>query len=189
MAPSNPDLPPDPTSDEVLVAGLLAGRPEVVERIRSWIRLAFGPYRQRLAEELEDMEQEILLGLTVGLRDGRFAGRSSLRTWVRAHVHHKCLDRARAHGRRQWVDLGDVELEDSAPSALDTVERDEASSLALRVLDQMPESCRELWRLLEAGASYKQMAERIGVAEGALRVRMKRCRDKAFELRRRLEAE
>lgn len=167
--------------DTALIARLLAGDAEIIERVRDWIRLAFQPYRSRLAADLEDLEQEILLELDGTLREGRFRGKSRLRTYVRAYAHHKCIDRLRALGRRQWVDVEDLDLPSRHPSPFDELSRSQRVDLALRVVEEMPESCRELWQLLQQGMRYREMSERLGVAEGTLRARVLRCRRRALE--------
>jgi DNA-directed RNA polymerase specialized sigma24 family protein len=37
--------------------------------------------------------------------------------------------------------------------------------------------------MVHAGLSYREMSERLGVAEGTLRVRVLRCREKAVAVR------
>ncbi len=175
-------------NDEALISRLLDGDPEIVARIRLWIRAAFEPYRERLAAELEDIEQEVLLELTEALRAGRFRGASQLRTYVRTYVHHKCIDRLRARSRRRWVDISELDLPSPAPSALEDLARSESVELALRILEQMPESCRELWRMLQQGMSYKDMSRRLEVTEGTLRARVLRCRRRALALREKISA-
>lgn len=163
--------------------GLLDGEPEEVAQIRSWIRGASTPYRLRLADDLEDLEQDILVGLTVALRDGAFDGRSSFKTYVRSFSVHKCIDRIRFLSRRHWVDVDDLELKDETPSAFEKMSRQDVREMARQVVAGMSEECRELWTMLRAGLKYKEMAERTGVAAGTLRVRVLRCRQKATELR------
>lgn len=174
------------TDDASLISRLLAGDRGAVEGVRGWIRGAFTPYRQRLASELEDLEQEVLLELTAALRSKKFDGRSRLATYVRAWVHHKCIDRLRFRRRREWIDVEDLNLPSRTPSALDDLASSEATELALRVFEEMPESCRELWRMLEQGMRYQEMSGRLGVAEGTLRARVLRCRRRALESRDRL---
>jgi RNA polymerase sigma factor (sigma-70 family) len=154
--------------------------------VRAWIRVAFGPYRARLAEELEDLEQEILLELLVALRERRYEGRASFRTYVHTVVHHKCIDLIRARRRRSFVELEEIDPPAAGTSALERLSEAQARDLALRVLAEMPESCRELWRMIQEGLSYREMSARLGVAEGALRVRVLRCRRRAVALRERL---
>ncbi len=170
-------------ADVALIPRLLDGDPEVVAKVRVWIRAAFRPYQSRLGPDLEDLEQDILLELTRALRAGKFEGQSKLRTYVRAYAHHKCIDRIRAQGRRQWVDVDDLELPSPSPSPLDALSRSEAAEQALRVLEEMPESCRELWRMLQEGMRYREMSRRLGIGEGALRARVLRCRRRALKAR------
>jgi len=103
-------------------------------------------------------------------------------------AHHKCLNRLRALRRRPAVDLGEVELVDAEPTPFERSRRREELSLGLRVLAEMPEACRQLWRMIETGLSYEAMAERLRVAAGTLRVRVHRCRERALALRERLRA-
>jgi hypothetical protein len=56
------------------------------------------------------------------------------------------------------------------------------------VLSKVSQDCKDLWRMLVAGMSYREMSEQLGVAEGTLRVRVLRCREKAAALRRDLLA-
>ncbi len=172
--------------DAAVIARLLEGDPEAVDLVRGWIQASCGTYRGRLAAELEDLEQDILVDLTVALRQDRFQSRSRLRTYVRTYVHHKCIDRLRALGRRQWVNIDDLELPSRSRSALDALSMAEAAGIALRVVEEMPESCRELWRMLQQGMRYREMSERLGIATGTLRARVLRCRRRALEARRRL---
>lgn len=174
--------------DQAFIARLLAGDEGSIEQVRTWIRASFGPYRSRLASELDDLEQETLLDLTTALRDGRFRGQCRLYTYVRTFVVHKCIDRLRKSTRREWVTVDDLELPSKEPSALDKLTRSEATYLALRVYEQMPESCRQLWQMLQKGMPYREMSRQLRISEGALRARVMRCRRQALELRARLSS-
>lgn len=177
-------------NDETIISRLLDGDSETIDMVRAWMRAAFGPYRARLAADLEDIEQEILIELTGALHQDRFHRKSQFKTYVRTYVHHKCIDRVRALGRRTWVDINDLDLQSSAPSALEELSKSETMHTALRVVEEMPESCRELWRMIQEGMRYQEMSRRLGVAEGTLRARVLRCRKQALERRTRLlEAE
>lgn len=172
--------------DRALIERLLGGDPAIVDRVRSWIRAAFIPYQKRLGGDRDDLEQEILLQLLGALRDGSFHGRCRLKTYVSTYVHHKAIDRLRAGSRREWVDLEGLNLPSAGPSALDRLESSERVRVALRVLEEMPEPCRELWRFLQQGLSYKEMSRRLGLSEGALRAQVLRCRRRALEARQRI---
>jgi len=178
-----PSAAPPAPADERLVAGILSGEEGALSQVRRWVRGAIGPYRFRLAADIEDIEQEILVDLLAALAAGRFEGRSLLATYVRRMVHHKCLNRLRSRRGRQWVDCAEVELVDSEPTPFDRARRRGELELGLRVLAGMPESCRELWTMIHRGLSYEAMGQRLGVAAGTLRVRVLRCREKALALR------
>lgn len=174
--------------DSRLVAELVGGDEIALATVRRWIRGAFTPYRARLAADLEDVEQQVLLELLGALAAGRFEGRSRLATYVRRMVHHKCLNRLRALRGRQWVEVETLDLPDPGPAPDERAGRDAARGVALRVLAAMPESCRELWEMILRGLGYEEMAARLGVAAGTLRVRVLRCRQRAIAERDRLAA-
>ncbi len=174
------------TDSGSLIRGLLSGDAEVIELLRTWIRSASGPYRTQLVGELEDVEQETLLDLTDSIRKGRFRHQCTFHTYVRTFVHHKCIDRLRARSRRTWIDIDGLDLPAPAPTALDRLSKAETADLALRVFAEMPERCRELWKMLFEGKSYQEMSQSLGLAEGALRLRVFRCRKRAVEARARL---
>lgn len=180
--PPLPAAPPAP-ADEHLVAGILSGDESALAEVRRWVRGAVGPYRFRLAAEIEDLEQEVLLELIEALRSERFEGRSLLATYVRRMVHHKCLNRLRARRGREWVDCEAEVLVDPEPTPFDRARQRGELELGLRVLAAMPEGCRELWSMIHRGLGYETMGERLGVAAGTLRVRVLRCREKALALR------
>jgi RNA polymerase sigma factor (sigma-70 family) len=179
---------PSPGAEARLVARIQDGDPAALAEVRRWVRGAFGPYRSRLAGEMEDLEQEIVLELLQALSAGRFEGRSLLATYVRRMVHHKCLNRLRSRRGKQWVDVEGAELVDPEPTPFDRARRRRELELGLRVLAEMPESCRELWAMIHREMGYEAMGERLGVAAGTLRVRDLRCREKALAQRDRLSA-
>jgi len=175
--------------DEQIIRGFLAGRPEQVEQVDRWLERAASSFRRRLREQWDDVLQDVRLEVTRLLRDGKFRGESSLKTYLWRVTSHTCLDRLRAGRRWSWVELdpGTVDAEAAAevarpPEKVWSAERD----LLVRVLAEMDDECRRLWRMLVDGFSYREMSGDTGVSEGALRVRVLRCRRKALDVRERL---
>ncbi len=173
-------------TDREVVARFLRGEPDAVATVNGWIERAAWPYQRRLANRWDDVLQDIRLEVTRLLGDGKFRGESSLRTYLWRVVSHTCLDQIRSQTKWQWADLEILEQDDGhsaagpvqAPAG-DPVERD----LLLRVLDRASQECRELWRMLVHGLSYREMSLRLQVAEGTLRVRVLRCRERAVASR------
>lgn len=177
------------TEDQEMAARFLRGEPDAVGTVDVWISRAAWPYQRRLVNRWDDVLQDIRLEITRLLSQGKFRGESSLRTYLWRVVSHTCLDQIRAEGKRQWTDLeeleqgtGDGMLIDPAPA------RHEDRDLLQRVLEKVSADCRDMWRMIVAGLSYRDMSVRLGIAEGTLRVRALRCREKAIALRAELLA-
>ena len=178
------------TEDQEIVASFLRGDAEAVKTLDGWISRAAWPYQRRLADRWEDVLQDVRLEVTRLLGQGKFRGESSLRTYLWRVVSHTCLDQIRSQKKWQWTDLDDLEERGNGGTSLPqtTPTGQEDRDLLLRVLAQVPQDCRDLWRMILAGYSYRDMSLRMGVAEGTLRVRVLRCREKAVALRSELLA-
>ena len=175
--------------DREVVAKYLRGDPETISTVDGWIERAAWPYQRRLAHRWDDVLQDVRLEVTRLLGDGKFRGESSLRTYLWRVVSHTCLDQIRSQTKWQWADLETLDQEDGRAigpprpvAADDHAERD----LLMRVLDRASQECRELWKMLLLGLSYREMSLRLEVAEGTLRVRVLRCRERAVALREEL---
>lgn len=176
--------------DRDMVTRFLRGDSDAVATLDGWISRAAWPYQRRLANRWDDVLQDVRLEVIRLLGEGKFRGESSLRTYLWRVVSHTCLDQIRSQGKRQFTDLEAVDQEDGRAagppraSVEDPAERD----LLLRVLDRASPDCRDLWKMLLLGLSYKEMSQRLQVAEGTLRVRVLRCRERAIALRQELMA-
>ncbi len=170
------------TSDGELVADFLRGDPAAAETISLWLRQAAGRYRSRLPAEWDDLLQDLLLEVTAALRDDEFRGASTLRTYVWRIAHYRCLNRLRDRARRPESELGEVahNVPDPARPVLERMVRRESEDLLRRFLDTVSADCRRLWKSILAGLSYREISRETGVSEGALRVRVLRCRQKAL---------
>ncbi|HEY0514356.1 MAG TPA: sigma-70 family RNA polymerase sigma factor [Thermoanaerobaculia bacterium] len=171
--------------DREMVSRFLRGEADALGTVDGWISRAAWPYQRRLADRWEDVLQEVRLEVTRLLGEGKFRGEASLRTYLWRVVSHTCLDQIRAQSKWKWTDLDS--LEESPSLAVEgPSSRREDKDLLLRVLERVPRDCREMWRLIVAGLSYREMSLRMDVAEGTLRVRVLRCRERATALRREL---
>ena len=181
-----------PEAERRLIRQFLAGDEEALQEIDAWISQASWPFRRRLSENWEDILQDIRLELTRVLASGRFQGSSSLKTFIWRLSANACVDRVSAQRRIRFEELdkvvGEHPLDSTSEDAarVEDAFRNESRDLMLRVLAAMPEECKELWRMIFAGMSYAEMSRRLGHSEGALRVRVLRCRKKALSIRTRL---
>lgn len=176
--------------DRDLVTRFLRGDADAVATLDSWISRAAWPYQRRLANRWDDVLQDVRLEVTRLLGEGKFRGESSLRTYLWRVVSHTCLDQIRSQGKWQFTDLETADQEDGrvAGPLRVTVDDPAERDLLMRVLDRASSDCRDLWKMLLLGHSYKEMSQRLQVAEGTLRVRVLRCRERAIALRSELMA-
>lgn len=176
------------TEDQELIARFLQKESAAVQLVQDWIARAAAPFRQRLAGQWEDARQEALLEVTRLFERGVFRGEASLKTYLWRVVNHVCLKQLRAQMKTHYVDLDSLaELSGPAEaSPLQQLLHKETAWLILRVLAEMPPECRGLWQMILDGLNYEQMSQRLGASEGALRVKVLRCRRRAVELRRQL---
>ncbi len=176
--------------DQSRINRYLSGEPGTFAEVDDWIRRAAASFRSRLEGDFDDVLQDVRLELTRLFGRGTFRGESSLKTYVWRVTANACLDRLRARRRVAWEELetvdqrGDAVLEAAAQSSQSRETRD----LLFRVLDEMSDDCRRLWQMIFDGLSYREMSDRLGVAEGALRVRVLRCRRRALAVREDLAA-
>ena len=176
--------------DEAIIAGFLNGEREALDTVEGWIERAASPFRRRLSSHWDDLLQAARMEVTRLLRQGKFRGESSLKTYLWQVVNHTCVNHVRALSKLPAVDLESINQRPAAADAspLDQVLQKESEEILLRVLEEMSPACRKLWNMLQEGLSYREMSLRLGVSEGTLRVRVLRCRKSAVAVRQQLIA-
>ena|ERR671919_2811466 len=168
------------------MADAMIGR-DLLERCRRGEREAFvelvdGTYRQvytlaaRLVgdrHEAEDVAQEAYLRVHRSLRT--FRGDSSFQTWLYRIVANTAMTHLRKRGR--FGDLADepetvLRLADSGPP------EGEVDTDHVRVaLNALPDAQRVILLMKDAyGFSCREIADEMGVSEGAVKVRLHRAR-------------
>lgn len=158
---------------------LADGDSAAAAEVEEWVRRASRSFARRLGDQLDDVVQDSILEVVHALREGLFRGEGSFRGYVWRTAASNCIDRVRR--QRRWVEV-DVEFETlpaREAAALEELLQGEARDRLVALAARQPRHCRELWRDLLAGLSYRQMSERWGISEGALRVRVLRCRRRA----------
>lgn len=176
---------------DATIEAYLSGDSATVAEVDRWIQSAARPFFRRLSFQWDDVLQDVRLEVFKALSSGQFRGDANLKTYVWRVVSHSCLDLVRKASRWRWTD---IEESTEAQEIADQRAQDETLSLSMtdlvtRVLEQVSDECRHLWQMLFAGLSYKEMSSELDVKEGALRVRVLRCRKKAVEIRDSLDAE
>ena len=124
------------------------------------------------SEWVEDLTQETFSRALLGLP--RYAGRSSVRSWLFSVARHTVADRYRSHARTPRTEY--------SPTVEEMYSLSEAGRfdefLALRsLLDQLPEDRRRAFVLARVeGLSYAEIADLLDVPLGTVRSRVWRAR-------------
>lgn len=106
------------------------------------------------------------------------------RSWVFTVAANLARDEARTDiRRRRHLTLVKVEreTEPAPPDPLERLERQQATARARAALDRLTERDREALLLREAGHSYRELAERLGLTVGAVGTTLARARKRLVE--------
>jgi RNA polymerase sigma-70 factor, ECF subfamily len=172
------------SQDIELAEAFARGEAAALAQVDGWLTRAASAFRRRLGADWEDVLQEVRVEALRLLRQGSFRGDSSLRTYLWQVTAHTCIDALRRRARRPVLDPLDADgpIPSAEASPLDRVLARETHRAFLAVRDAVSRECRELWDLILQGLGYREIGVRLGVSEGALRVRALRCRRHAAEL-------
>lgn len=121
-------------------------------------------------QDIEDVVQEALLA--IHLKRHTWDESQPLEPWVRAIAHHKLVDSLRRRGFRQHVDIDDYSDELSVPASADNDHARECADLLAALTPRQ----RELVEAISIeGHSAREVGERLGLSEGAVRVALHRA--------------
>ena len=129
--------------------------------------------------EAEDATQEIFTKIFLSL--GKFEGQSKFSTWVYSITYNLCIDKIRRGKRNR--DLFASEVEDPPDTAEEVPDEAlltmQVSELRY-VLNQLSETERTLLLMkYKDGVKIKAMAELLGKNESAVKMQLKRIKEKA----------
>lgn len=131
-------------------------------------------------EDAEDVLQEAFITLLRKLHTVR--DRQRLGLWLAVTARRRALDRVdRARYRLESQIPEGYDGPAATPSAVDELLLLERRALVRRALATLPERCRNLLRMLheeDPTPSYRDIAQRLGVAEGSLGPTRMRCLQK-----------
>src|SRR5262245_11596916 len=122
------------------------------------------------SEDVEDVVQETLLALH--LKRNTWDERRPLFPWVQAIAHNKLVDNLRRRGRSVHVPLEDV----SETLAADAPNPELNGAESERVIARLKGRERDLVVAMSMeGAHAREVAQRLGMTEGAVRVALHRA--------------
>ena len=152
----------------------------LVERHRGKV-LANCRYLTRAAADSEDLAQEVFLKAFFALE--RFEGRSAFTSWLQRIKINHCLNYLEKKRRRPSVDIDDPDFRDREELRVEPVAQRHVEMISERerivfILDSLTEALRVPLVLRDAdGASYMEIAEKLGISLSAVKMRIKRARE------------
>lgn len=185
-------------ADEALLVKRVQARDEIafreiVERYQAKVySIIFGILRNR--NDAEDIAQQVFAKVYFSINN--FDSRSSLLTWIYKITVNECYDYLRKKRVRKLVYESDFSEEDTRK-----MENSEAVSdhqpavdqslarrdLALKLLEKLSEEDRQLILLKEVeGHSVEELAERTGLNENTIKVKLFRARQKLLKASQKL---
>jgi len=124
----------------------------------------------RGVEDCEDVVQETLLAMH--LKRDSWDAAQPLEPWLRAIAHHKLVDHLRRRGFRDHLDLADLAETLPSPQAAE----EGASVDARQMLSCLSERQRGIVVAISIeGSSARDVGQKLGMSEGAVRVALHRA--------------
>lgn len=167
--------------DQLLFQRFLEGDPAAVTRVESLIErvVRFRGYYIP-ASERGDLVQEVLLDVWQAINEKGFSLSKNLDALVRSVAYRSCVDWVRRCRPTEAVDP-------QAPDETQRPDREvlvrEQVLLGRQVLRELRPPCRELFgQFVAGGSTYRDIADRQGRTEGAVRTQMAQCLKEAREL-------
>src|SRR5689334_25043884 len=167
---------------------------EIVEKYQSKVfSIIHGIVRQR--NDVEDIAQQVFAKVYLSLRNFDF--RSSLITWIYKITVNECFDYLRKRKVRKLVyesDMSEDEVrrvENSQPSVDRQAPMDESLAsrdYAVKLLTRVSEEERMLLLMKEVeGFSVEELAQKTGMNENTIKVKLFRARQKLVKAAQRME--
>ncbi len=140
----------------------------------------------RDADVAEDFTQDIFIKVLGSI--GTFQHRSRFSTWLYAISHHYCLDQLRIGRRMVRETVSDDELAELPDTDRQDLLDERLNDLA-RLAEDIPAAEVHLLQLkYEQNLSIREIAEQCSLSESAVKMRLKRTRDRLYERYRQLDA-
>ena len=141
--------------------------------------LRYCTYRCGDPDAAEDVVQEAMVRLW---RRSAVEPPSDPEAWLHTTARHIMLDGAKVARNRRRLLAGQPVRASERALADRAVEREEERERVQGVLRQMPERGREILMLRYSGFSYREIADRVGVASGSVGTLLARAERRFLEL-------
>lgn len=176
------------SSDTDIIDGFVRGKKKDYDTISGWIGTVVSSMVWNESISAEDIVSDTRYKVLLNLKEGKFRHDSSLKTYVQSVARFTTIDTIRSHRRATEYEFRARLEESDAEDPLEVFENEHQLYVVDRILNVIDQKCIVLWKMIcLEGLTYKEIAIRIGLSEGAVKTRVSRCKDKALALRRKIE--
>lgn len=174
--PASASVPEATKASEAIAKGFCLGSTHEVEIVKRRVHRVVAYRGYGIPEtERQDVEQEILAQLWSSTKRPEFDFRSGFWGFVELVATRRCIDWRRVHSKRRHSPL-ETDPPDSRKNVLQESLSAERLRLVSMALEKLGNPCRQLIKLhFSQRAPYRELAQRFGKSEGALRMQMVRC--------------
>lgn len=170
-------------SDEQIINGYLAGARNAFDLVTEWIRAVV--HRRAWTDGIsgEDIIADARVKVFVNLKSGSFRFDAPLKSYVQSIAQYTIADafRDRERARKYTARLHDEGSQHFDPT--DEIIHEDQLQYLLRVMNTLGDECRQIWEMVfREGLTYKDIAARMKMTEGAARVKAFRCKEDATGL-------
>ncbi|NJN34915.1 MAG: RNA polymerase sigma factor [Saprospiraceae bacterium] len=177
----------DKMSDEEIVERILKGEQQLLEQL--YDRYSGKIFHKCLSiikdrEAAKDCTHDITIKIFMNLAN--FKGRSAFSLWVHSITYNYCMDYLTKQKRMDYSDYSDYEYENVANDD-EALESKLLQDLKLTQLEAVfeklnPDEKIILMMRYQDGMSVKDIADTLSIGESAVKMRLKRSRDRLAEL-------
>lgn len=174
------------TSSEGWGRRLKRGEAAAVQQVRKRVVKIIAFQKLRIpAQDREDLEQEVMTEVWQAVNRNSFDFTAGFWGFVEIVASRRCIDWLRK--KKEHLPLLEG-LRDTQGNPFEKLLDGERSAIVARVLDALEPTCRELFVMrFQEGMRYGEISENLGKTEGALRVQMHRCVQRAQEVLKRVD--
>ncbi|MRN55778.1 RNA polymerase sigma factor [Paenibacillus monticola] len=135
----------------------------------------------RSREQANDISQEVFLKAYRNI--GKYRGQSSVKTWLLTITRNTAFSWSKNSFWRRFITLGDQPLAVNAPSAEQEALGNQYANRIWEIIMELPDKNREVLVLdLQHGLSIAEMSGLLGIAQGTVKSRLARARDKVRKI-------
>ena len=171
-------------SDEEIIRGYLEGNTKDYGVIVGWVREVVNTRVWVEGISAEDIVSDTTHKLLLNFRAKKFKYESSLKTYVQRITRYTIIDTIRSYRRtKEYLAEENVHLlRDKNP--LEIFESKEEVVIFNRIFSLVDETCRKLWKMnFHDCLSYKDIAKRLNLTEGAVKTKVFRCKEEAIAIK------